>query len=110
MKDHLDDMRAAFGRGPLTPWGETLTAAIQEIECLRKVRDAARVVNDECQGDMTPSLGSMAKLADSLNLDWKRQQNGRLCVVFAYGGEWCRDKCGDSKDCTARPLSWRPTP
>ena len=40
--------------------------AMGEIEVLRKVEAAARQVNNECSGDNTPSLGSMAELADAL--------------------------------------------
>lgn len=45
-----------------------------EIERLRRVEAAARVVTEECRGDMTPSLGSMAKLEDALHAAWKARQ------------------------------------
>lgn len=48
--------------------------AMEEIEALRKVEAAARKVVDECRGDFTPSLGSMAKLADALHSSWRRRQ------------------------------------
>lgn len=47
--------------------------AMEEIEALRKVEATARVVNDEAAGDMPPSLGSMAKLADALHNAWQRR-------------------------------------
>lgn len=47
--------------------------AMEEIEALRKVEEAARIVNDEAAGGMSPSLGSMAKLADALHSAWRRR-------------------------------------
>lgn len=78
MRDVLDELRASIKPGVntvLTPWGETLAQAINEIEHLRKVRDAARAINEECTGDLPPSLGSLARLADALHSEWKARQN-----------------------------------
>ena len=48
--------------------------AMNEIERLREVERAARIVVDECSADKPPSLGSVAKLDEAL----LGAQRGRL--------------------------------
>jgi hypothetical protein len=56
------------------PSKEELWARIDDLAyalvLLESVRDAARAVNDETKGDIPPSLGSLAKLADALHAEF----------------------------------------
>src|SRR3990167_1219209 len=47
--------------------------AMEEIETLRKIESIAREVTEECRGDQTPALGTLARLEDALHAAWCRR-------------------------------------